>query len=101
MECRLTYSTNPWQCQVLLRREGATKGNEEMFGPLLTDPSDLEDMIRRAQVAILNPSTASASFVTGILPTEREHQFSSDVVCIDLAGPDVTDLAFIDLPGKL
>ncbi|CAL1705006.1 unnamed protein product [Somion occarium] len=99
MECRLTYSTNPWQCQVLLRREGATKGNEEMFGPLLTDPSDLEDMIRRAQVAILNPSTASASFVTGILPTEREHQFSSDVVCIDLAGPDVTDLAFIDLPG--
>ena len=67
-------------------------------------------MIRRAQLAILNPSVPAERFVDfdtttlspGELPLESEKQlqFSSNVVCLDLSGPDLTDLSFIDLPGR-
>lgn len=58
-------------------------------------------MIRRAQTAILNPSTSPLSFLVGEIPQDppRQLHFSSNVVCIDLLSPDVTDLSFIDLPG--
>lgn len=114
MECRLTHSSGPWQCQVLLRRETDEHGRkiptkEEKFGPLLHDKSELEEMIRRAQLAILNPSVPKDVFETfdtkslkqGEKPAESIKQlaFSSNVVCLDLSAPDVTDLSFIDLPG--
>lgn len=114
MECRLTHSDRPWQCQVLLRREIDANGNkiqarEEPFGPVLYDKDELEEMLRRAQLAILNPSLPPKSLVDfdtksldpGQAPpgSERQLQFSDDVVCLDLSSPDVTDLSFIDLPG--
>lgn len=114
MECRLTYSSNPWQCQVLLRRETDEDGNkiqakEAPFGPLLFDKSELEEMLRRAQLAILNPSLPPSFFEVfdtkslepGQKPpgSARQFAFSNDVVCLDLQGPGVTDLSFIDLPG--
>ena len=115
MECRLTHSARPWQCQVLLRREIDASGNkiqarEEPFGPMLFDKDDLEEMLRRAQLAILNPSLPAEFFVdfdtaslgSGECPpgSERQLQFSDNVVCLDLSSPDVTDLSFIDLPGR-
>jgi len=116
MECRLTNSPQPWQCQVLLRHERDQHGSpvegkskEEKFGPLLTDESELEDMLRRAQLAILNPSVSASEFEDfdtstlahgGTFPgSAGQLQFSSNVVCLDISGPDVTDLSFIDLPG--
>ena len=68
MECRLTHSERPWQCQVLIRHETDAHGNkvsahEEPFGDLLFDKDELEEMIRRAQLAILNPSLATEFFV--------------------------------------
>jgi hypothetical protein len=114
MECRLTNSSNPWQCQVLLRRETDANGTkisakEEPFGPLLFNKEDLEEMLRRAQLAILNPSLPADYFVdfdtSALAPgerpadSERQLSFSDDVVCLDLSSPDVTDLSFIDLPG--
>ncbi len=113
MECRLQNSTGPWRCQVLLRYERDELGNrlpevrEEKFGPVLNDRSLLEDTLRRAQLAILNPSVQAIRFVTydlsdeATLPlgSERQLQFSCNVVCMDLQSPDVTDLSFIDLPG--
>lgn len=71
-------------------------------------------MLRRAQCAVLNPSAPESS----IKEKEREVQrfvrmseeevrkvknklkFSANAVCLDLRGPDLTDLAFVDLPGK-
>ena len=115
MECRLTHSDRPWQCQVLLRRETDASANkiqarEEPFGPVLFDKGDLEGMLRRAQLAILNPSLPAEFFVdfdtTSLSPgerppgSERQLQFSDNVVCLDLSSPDVTDLSFIDLPGR-
>lgn len=117
MECRLTHSISPWQCQVLLRLEKDEDGNplpettEQKFGPVLYDPVDLEPMLRRAQLAILNPSLNAEDLLTydlelarqGCPPkgSSRQLQFSSNVVCLDLAGPEVADLSFIDLPGNV
>lgn len=114
MECRLQNSSGPWRCQVLLRYERDELGNrlpevrEEKFGPVLHDKSLLEDMLRRAQLAILNPSVQAKRFVdydlsdkdTPPLGSERQLQFSCNVVCLDLQSPEVTDLSFIDLPGS-
>jgi hypothetical protein len=122
MECRLTQSSpgTSWQCQISLRIEydddthkRLSKVKEVKFGTIITDPSLLEDVLRRAQLAILNPSVDPELFVgynvaktSGVssnqlpLGSTRQLQFSKNVVCLDLTGPDVTDLSFIDLPGK-
>ena len=114
MECRLQHSKGPWRCQVLLRYERDEFGNrlpevrEEKFGPVLHDKSLLEDTLRRAQLAILNPSVQAKRFVDydlndeayPPLQSEKQLQFSCNVVCLDLQIPDVTDLSFIDLPGS-
>jgi len=119
MECRLTQSSagSKWQCQVKLRIEFDNETHvrlprisEEKFGDMVYDPALLEDMLRRAQLAILNPSVSAKSFVKfdftsipdGDLPlgSKKQLQFSKNVVCLDLQGPQVTDLSFIDLPGR-
>ncbi|KAJ7280257.1 hypothetical protein C8J57DRAFT_1464612 [Mycena rebaudengoi] len=70
---------------------------------------DFEPMLRRAQLAILNPSVLSSTFVhfdlslvaPGRAPegSTKQQQFSANVVCLDLSGPNVPDLSFINLPG--
>ncbi len=115
MECRLIHSAeDPWKCQVSLRIEynddtgkRLADVREKKFGPVVTDPSLLEDVLRRAQLAVLNPSIDHGKFVDFDLSrlgpdpplgSSRQLQFSKNIVCLDLSGPDVTDLSFIDLP---
>ncbi len=116
MECRLTYTPDsPWRCQVILRTEfddstfqRLPEIAEKRFGAPVTDPSLLEDVLRRAQIAILNPSVEFSKFIdfdvstydSSVAPLDstRQLQFSKNTVCLDLSGPDVTDLSFIDLP---
>ena len=111
-------SSDPWQCQITLRKEEDDKGvqltatsrciKSESFGGIITDIQDLEDMIKRAQLALLNPSVPSNRFVnydlngltTGPpLGSSRQLPFSSNIICLDISGPDLVDLSFIDLPG--
>jgi hypothetical protein len=117
MECRLQQSGKPWESQVFLRIETDSSGRrlnqikETKFGPVLYDKDALELMLRHAQLAILNPSVDSSKFVRldekEALPaadgpplgSKEQLAFSSNVVCIDVSGPDVVDLSFIDLPG--
>jgi len=116
MECRLKYSQDPWQAQVLLRRERHEDGtklnivHEIPFGPPLTDEQELESRLKRAQLAILNPHVGPEKFVDLNLETVTPNEapfggpqlsFSSNVVCVDISSPLVTDLAFIDLPGLI
>jgi len=71
------------------------------FGAVITDKSRVEERIRRAQRAILNPSIGYEAFLLGPDedPEEKELSFSKNSVCLELSDPDLTDLSFCDLPG--
>ena len=76
---------------------------------MLTDKRDVEPMLRRAQAAVLcqGSSGASVEAFVEMDPEEAREKarregraFSRNVVCVELAGPELTDLSFVDLPGK-
>jgi len=73
------------------------------FGPVIEDKEFVEERIRRAQRAILNPSDSFEVFLSGPDedPPHRELTFSKNCVSLDISGPDLTDLSFCDLPGTL
>lgn len=83
------------------------KVRNEQFGHVITDKSEVEERIRRAQRAILNPTTRKVKGAKYYLTdddegfTSLELTFSSDFVSLQINGPDVADLSFCDLPGKL
>lgn len=112
MECRLASSDTAWSCQVYIRWEFDTlagKRKDEVqeipFGPLITQKAHVELALRRAQCAVLNPKIDPAHFeemtVEDIRGVTNALAFSQNTVCMDLSGPELTDLAFVDLPGKL
>lgn len=84
----------------------------------LTDKSQVQDALIRAQSAVLNPSRnwrefvpdyphpypSSTSFSEFKSPPslgDFQVKFSPNVVCMDITGPDLPNLAFIDLPGVI
>lgn len=113
MECRLSSSEKRWSCQLSIRWEfdqndkPMDKVSETPFGPLITNKSEVELALRRAQAAVLNPSVPAASFLTygidELKSVPRGSQiaipFSRNVICVDLEGPELTDIIFLDLPG--
>jgi hypothetical protein len=74
------------------------------FGRTITNRSEVEVWLRRAQAAILNPNVPSSSFHTKTIEELRSIRntlkFSRNVVCVSIEDPDATDLSFYDLPGK-
>ncbi|KAG6887851.1 hypothetical protein C0995_012216 [Termitomyces sp. Mi166 len=105
-ECRLSRSTEPWKCIVSLRIADQGKTRTEKFGEVITYKAEVEDRIRRAQWAILNPTLRNAHgaryFLTGDdHGANLELSFSSCFVSLQISGPDVADLSFCDLPGLI
>lgn len=117
MECRLQQLSGiEWHSQVYIRLETDENGKslkeieEKPFGGIIHNKGELETMLRRAQLAILNPSVAMEQFVDADVDSLDPHTapfdssdqlaFSSNVVCVTVWGPDVPDLSFIDLPGQ-
>ena len=105
-ECRLSRSSEPWKCIVKLRRTlPSGQLRAETFGDIIYEDakSKVEDRIRRAQLAILNPSRNATFYLTAeeweIDPPESN--FSKDCVTLEISGPDVADLSFCDLPGSV
>ncbi|TCD65552.1 hypothetical protein EIP91_002516 [Steccherinum ochraceum] len=106
-ECRLSWSSEPWRCVVSVRfitdEHGVALGQirNETFGEPIFDKSLVEERIRRAQRAILNPSKSSREFLTGPDedPADRDLTFSINCVSLQISGSDVADLSFCDLPG--
>ncbi|KAI9465217.1 P-loop containing nucleoside triphosphate hydrolase protein [Lactarius psammicola] len=110
IECRLTRGDGPWSCQVFLRRVTASGGTnvsdlpKEPFGDPITDKDLLEDRISRAQLAILNPSTPAGAFLESNAITEsgsNELTFSPNIICLEITGPDYSEISFVDLPGLI
>ena len=107
-ECRLRTSSNgQWSCTVTLRFISESDGRDlgqphhEQFGDQIFDRSLVEDRVRRAQNAILNPHTNSQEFLVGAPDQGHgpELTFSRNIVSLSITGPDLTDLSFVDLPG--
>ena len=93
MSLRFTTDTNG---QVLGQVRNDT------FGPAITVKSDVEERIRRAQRAILNPSMPSRKFLenTDEDMGENELTFSTNCISLQITSPNVADLSFCDLPGR-
>ncbi|KAI0925224.1 hypothetical protein AcW1_007088 [Taiwanofungus camphoratus] len=108
-ECRLSYSTQPWKCLVYLQHitdeRGQTLGQarKEPFGEAIFDKAEVEERIRRAQRAILNPSRDARHFLTGQDedPSVPDLSFSMSYVSLHISSSDVEDLSFVDLPGLI
>jgi GTPase SAR1 family protein len=74
------------------------------------DRHQIEDVLRWAQIAILNHETPAQLYVPGEGAYTREHslqdaagrtraQFSPNIVALEMKGPNYPDLSFYDLPG--
>lgn len=85
--------------------EGRSLGHPkvERFGEVIHAKDEVEDRIRRAQQAILNPNTDYRAFLEDDLyqmdTTSGEVKFSPNYISLEIRGPDVEDLSFCDLPG--
>ncbi|KAH0580123.1 hypothetical protein H2248_002929 [Termitomyces sp. 'cryptogamus'] len=116
MECRLAYTaTEKWSCSIYIRREYDASGNvldkvtETTFGAVITKKEDVELALRRAQVTVLNPHLDPLTILNASVEeltqspfvSKRTSPFSRDTICIELEGPELTDLSFVDLPGLI
>jgi len=96
-----------WSCRVFLRRmitsgrQSAFGQTKEQFGDPVTDKDLLENLVLRAQLAILNPSLPPDIFLDQDfdLSGPSELSFTPNIVCLEITGPEYTDISFVDLPG--
>ncbi|KAJ7099999.1 P-loop containing nucleoside triphosphate hydrolase protein [Mycena belliarum] len=107
LECRLSSSTKAWSCRISIRFEYDDKGRAlKEITERPANKSEVEVILRRAQLAVLNPGVAFETILEmnpddlkkGI-PGKVPLPFSRNIVCVDLEGPELTDLMFLDLPG--
>ncbi|KAL5422835.1 hypothetical protein PMIN04_004351 [Paraphaeosphaeria minitans] len=69
-----------------------------------SSPEELEEVIGRAQLALVHPLEDATRFAQGrgsTLNPEQTHKvnFSPNIVCIYLSAPTLPNLSFYDLPG--
>jgi hypothetical protein len=61
---------------------------------------EVQERIRRAQLAILNPTIDSMSFLVSDEAAQyQSRSFSQNCVIVELSGDKLSDLNFVDLPG--
>ena len=110
MEIWMTRSSSPWSCTISLEYgETGEVSNFRRFGQVLTDKSDVDIWIRRAQTAILNPHLLPDTFLTSsteelrdaILIDTQMLKFSRNRVRVNIEDPDAANLYFVDLPGSV
>lgn len=132
LEINLAESKDPndqWTCRVLLMRRymfdgdgkvgklahAATKkrplgpwieqDTEEQHFITLNDKNELQNAIKWAQLATLNPRTSYKEFIPGENSDTDENyfdvKFSPNVVRLDISAPRFPNLSFYDLPGVI
>ena len=121
-----------WSCQVFLHmkymylgniggrgagksgfKEGATRvrplgpweeqDSEDLAFAHVTRKDEVVEVLERAQLAILNPSSSHEKYRPGNPLLDRDHQvkFSLNVIRLDISGPALPNLSFFDLPGVI
>ncbi|CAG8658114.1 2704_t:CDS:2, partial [Acaulospora colombiana] len=101
---RGTKRGTTWRCRIGLKYEFQVSGERlphprlETFGEDIFDPYDVPERISRAQAAILRPDVDWRNFLeSGQYETSSDFSFNS--VTVEIEGPEVEDLTFVDLPG--
>lgn len=102
-----------WACSISIR-EPFFLGNNGRFAPrgeiivthfaTVTDKDELEPMLRKAQLAVLNPRNNPQTYVTMDLnstPMSRQVGFSPNIVSLEIQSPHLPELSFYDLPGSI
>jgi GTPase SAR1 family protein len=109
MEVRLRRGdSKDWKCEVSLRYEHCEVTGQILQSNLKFGNTDSKEqvagLLRRAQLAILNPKKPLADFLNLTEDECNTHAkgigFSKNTVVLDITGADV-DVAFIDLPGLI
>ncbi|KAI6108833.1 P-loop containing nucleoside triphosphate hydrolase protein [Pisolithus croceorrhizus] len=107
-ECKLTQADTPWTCVVKLHfitdeRGSPIKATNITFGDPISNKAHVEERIRRAQRAILNPNTDYKKFLEGhqVTSGRDETSFSRNYVSLEISGRELADLSFVDLPGLI
>jgi hypothetical protein len=73
---------------------------------VIVDKDSVELWLRRAQAAILSLRPVdeflvkSAADLQNLIGTDQDPPFSKNVIRVDVRDPGLTDLSFVDLPGK-
>ncbi|OAX79086.1 hypothetical protein ACJ72_06596 [Emergomyces africanus] len=113
----------PWTCKIflmkkyiystqLIKRGSKGKG----LGPWieqdpesipflnLTDKADVQEALKWAQLATLNPSTSHEDYIPGQnmgTDVTTQVKFSPNVIRLDISAPHFPNLSFYDLPGVI
>ncbi|KAL2857970.1 P-loop containing nucleoside triphosphate hydrolase protein [Aspergillus pseudoustus] len=126
MEINLSGSEpdQSWTCRVYLSRKYMFDGSRRILKPkkseplgpwylqdqedelftTITDKGQIEEVIKWAQLAILNPGSPSANYVPGEnsdTPSHCQVKFSPNIVRLDICAPGFPSLSFYDLPGVI
>ncbi|KAM5443775.1 hypothetical protein MferCBS31731_001020 [Microsporum ferrugineum] len=128
LEINLSESESPdapWTCRLLLMKRymydasGRTQRatNTRPLGPwieqdpeelpfaTLTNKAQLQEHLRWAQLATLNPGRSHTDFIPGedqeTDGTYTQVKFSPNVVRLDITAPNFPNLSFYDLPGVI
>ena len=103
---RGSVNASEWHCHISLRRE-YSEGGEKIGTPEIIpfaetgDKEQVPELLRGAQMAILNPSVDPKVFLPGGTFDSAKavgQQFSKNVVILEISGATV-DVTIIDLPG--
>ncbi|KAF2837443.1 hypothetical protein M501DRAFT_937282 [Patellaria atrata CBS 101060] len=63
-------------------------------------PDELEDVLRRAQLAILNPRDPPTKYISApVDPTNMQVDFSPNIVKVEIVHKGLPNLSLFDLPG--
>ncbi|KZS95234.1 hypothetical protein SISNIDRAFT_543513 [Sistotremastrum niveocremeum HHB9708] len=108
IECRLQNAPQ-WSCEIYLRYHVGRDNlplnevKEVAFGSTLFDPVNVQEQLRRAQRAILRPELDIDNFLNDedLRISGKSLSFSHNCVCLRVAGPNIPDLYFYDLPGLI
>ncbi|KAI7204945.1 P-loop containing nucleoside triphosphate hydrolase protein [Hortaea werneckii] len=119
---QITTSSSPlpWTCRIFLQpkyryspafKAGRDKTKYDRWDELngepfhfatIHDKHSLEETLKRAQLALLNPRTDPAHFQSAHISWgKNELAFSPNLIHIQIDGPDLPELSFFDLPGAI
>ncbi|RMZ08009.1 hypothetical protein D0860_04843 [Hortaea werneckii] len=119
---QITTSSSPlpWTCRVFLQpkyrysptyKAGRDKtkydrwdefNGEPFHFATIHDKHSLEETLKRAQLALLNPRADPAHFQSAHASWgKNELAFSPNLIHIQINGPDLPELSFFDLPGAI